>query len=332
MKINDDIVKLVESTNMWDDVNDGTLPSDDVPVSVTEPSPDDVVSTTPVTMTQPTDIGELPVDDESYAPTSMHELGLAVRQLLSDVDVPDSEAPQLWTNIRDYIMRMTSGYDEFVIDRIDDDATQPDERFQLSYDVNESHVRHMIRRIVEVMGDKFVDIDKLVDDNDTDISDINPHDDVMTDFVLSDDDYEMLKNIDTSDNDDVDLSPRGRDKKKHYNTAGEEGMSLKDMAKELGYSGPSGVKNLLYKIEDKIRYFASLDDVWFKNLMTELAMAYVEELRDAVGENLDDDDKKFLDELMDNPDDVLSSPNFRMWAQQFLKQVYKKQLGKRRED
>jgi len=73
-------------------------------------------------------------------------------------------------------------------------------------------------------------------------------------------------------------------------------------------------------------------EVWFKQLMENFAIAYVEELKDAVGENLNPEDVVFLDELMDDPDTVMRLPEFRMWAVDYLKkQVYKKKTGKPRE-
>ena len=109
-------------------------------------------------------------------------------------------------------------------------------------------------------------------------------------------------------------------------------MSLKDIANKMGYAGPSGVKNLLYIIEDKVKYFASLDEVWFRNMMREFAAAYVEELLDAGGKNLAKRDVQFLSDVLADPDEldvIATEEGFRIWAQEGLNKIYKSKSGKR---
>ena len=342
---------LLEANGSWEDVNTGTMPGDeDSPVVITEPEPEEPAVTTPVMVGQPTDLEYLPIDEEDYEPTGADELGRACRLLLKDL--PDEVAGHLWKKINKLVDKTVEDLEESEFAAIDDVETEEDS--PMKEETFRRLVRHLIegpggygRRLgsksqynqgVYADGPSAADLDAIEAGEDIDISDMDelPGGGAKGTVGMSEDDYALLQSLAHSADPDGDgeLDPADvaadeeETRKKKYQTAGQEGMSLGDIAKKMGYSGPSGIKNMLYKLEDKMRYFAALDEVWFKNLMIEFAKAYVEELRDAVGENLDDDDEAFLDGLMKKPNQVLSSGDFRVWAAQGLSKIHKKKQGK----
>lgn len=338
------VAALLESQGGWEDVDAGTVPGDDdSPVVITEPEPEEPVQSTPLMMGQPTELEHLPIDEEDYVPTGADELGRACRLLMKEL--PDEAAGWVWNKVTKLVDKTLDAIaaEEVGLEAMHDkkDITEESFRRLVRKMIREAGKRNPYGRnynqgVYSDDGDKAAAaaaiMDQGIDTGELADMDLLPTGGMAT-MGLSDEDADMLASLRTAagvDKDEEDdAEPAGPKKKGRKNvTAGEHGMSLGDIAKKMGYSGPSGVKNLLYKLEDKMQYFASLDEAWFKRLMIEFAKGYVEELRDAGGANLDDADHRFLDELMDEPDQVLHSPEFRIWAQEYLNKIYKKKLGK----
>lgn len=348
-----DMVSFLREVDGWDSWEDaeplgreGTVPDDDdAPIVVVEPEPPDTVRTTPMMKQQPTELEQLPVHDEDFVPTNAQELSRGLKLLFSEV--PDEAAAWMWKRAR----KLRAKIDQAVDDR---EVTA------------EGRVRSIVRRAIAEAGlgkkrDPWAREAEggIYGDGPTpeELAAIEVGDDDWESkwekqwgdtskaptavMALSDEDADMLASLaKQADPDELDPADRAAEEeaaeeeerkrpKRKYVTTGEEGMTLKDIASKLGYSGASGVRNLIYRLTDKMQYFASLDEVWFNELMETFARAYVEELRDAVGENLDPTEAAFLDELMDDPETVMRLPEFRMWSADYLKTIYKGNLGKR---
>jgi hypothetical protein len=340
------IARMIAEVDMHTDT---TVPGEpDHPIVVVEPEPPDPVVSTPMTMQQPTELDVIPIDEEGYAPTSTDELGRATRLLFKDV--PEEAVGWLWKHVK----RLK--------ERIDSEVK--------STPKNEISLRNIVRRMIiedSRMHHATAGVHDDIEPTYADLDAIERGDDdaSMAVVALSDDDANMLRNIrdKATQDDETDAAagdhtgkpekraPKASEKKKkkpankalakhfpwrtdddlYISSGGEErGASLGDIAKSLGDIGASGVKNLMYRIEDKIAYFGSLDEVWFKEMMHEFAVAYVAELWEAAKENLDDEDIDFLEDLMDKPDTVLRLPEFRMWAHDALDKIYRDDLRRKR--
>lgn len=329
-----------------------TVPGDeDHPIVVNEPMSDEPITTTAVSMRQPTDLEryeQLPVSEPDYVPSTSDELARACRLVLRDV--PNERVAVMWKNI---MKLMDKTADDASIMRTGFESTQ--ERSKMK---NETKVRQVIRHLIKEigygrkkwdttteMGPSSADLDKIEMGLDDDVSDMPeiPVGSKGTGAIkkavmgMSKGDYDLLQSIAGGLGEDpadvvADEEEAEQIRRRKYVTAGEEGMSLKDIASKMGYLVPSSVKNLLYIIEDKIKYFASLDEVWFRDMMREFARAYVEELLDAGGRKLTKADVAFLTDTLvdvDELDQITEMDTFRLWAQEGLNKVYKSQSGKK---
>lgn len=308
-----------------------TVPRGDGPVVIVEPEVDDPVRVTPLHREPQFEPSKLPIDDEDYVPSHGDELGRALRQLFADT--PDEASPWVWRQAL-RISNKLADSDENDGDGEDEMNTQ-----QGTQDTQaEAVVRSVVRRIMnEAPRRRRSTFDRTEPDAVTPRQ-VDRWGDVAEPTAtigLSDADAALLASIDIGD--DVDPADRAADEEEEeivrrakYNTAGEEGMTLAAIAEKLGMAGPSGVKNLLNRVEDKLKYFAGLDEIWFRDLMENLALAYIDELEDVLRKDdaLTPDDEEFFAELRDDPDEVLQSEKFREWSKSFLADIYNAKSGK----
>ena len=329
-----------------------TVPGDDdKPIVVNEPQRDMPIVTTAVSMRQPTDFDryeQLPIGQPDYVPSTSDELARACRLLLRDV--PNEHVSMMWKKITQLVNKTA---DNASIMRTGFEETQEKSKMKTDATMKTEAIRHVIRRLIreagygrrysdtDDLGPSSADLDAIEAGLDEPISSMRELPGSREKFAtmgIRPEDHDMLRAIsrnirdEDSDEDPADISADELETmRRKYVTAGEEGMKLKDIAQKMGYSGPAGVKNLLYIIEDKIQYFASLDEVWFRDMMHEFARAYIEELLDAGGANLTQREVQFLSDLLidvDELDEITEMDTFRVWAQECLNKIYKGKLGK----
>lgn len=316
-----------------------TVPRNGGPVVIVEPEPADPVRQTPMLRDPQLELSKLPIDEEDYEPTHSDELGRALRQLFSDV--PDTAVPWVWKRALALDAQLDTTLSDFDDDEIDGTDEMTD-RKHTSSQTTETIVRQAIRDVLSEARPKTVSQGvkrrRSNFEPTTHFNSWGDSDDPSATIALSDADADMLAAIRKQMGDD-ELDPadavadeeeeeQGKRKAK-YNMAGEDGMTLNDMAKMLGMAGPSGVKNMLNRIDSKIVFFASLDEVWFKKLMLGLANEYIDALQESLEEDgkLTVEDRDFLDDLREDPEQVWSSDNFRAWSKDFLADLYKNQRG-----
>lgn len=280
---------------------------------------------------QPFDEMDLPIHDDDYVPSNSKELAIAVKLLINDIENDDVE--KTWNLIR----------------KIGNEMTSKNRNIQES----EYIVRGLVQGCLAEISDSDMgeptpeELDAIEQKNSRKWGKKREPEAV---YAMSASDADMLASIrsaagiDQADADaDAEEEEEQRKKKAKedkrpgkYNTAGEDGATLDALAAVAGFSGPSGVKNLLYRIEDQVKYFSSLDEKWFKDLMEKLVSAYIEDLIDSLttdekGRKIgkaDPDDVEFLLDLSERPDEVMVQPAFRQWSHDFLQKIYKKGKGK----
>lgn len=107
----------------------------------------------------------------------------------------------------------------------------------------------------------------------------------------------------------------------------QEETSLKDIAAVTGFSGPSGVKNLLYRLQSQIQYFSNVPDNEFDALI-EFAMGeYIDLLEQA--DLIDSNDAA---DMGQNKESVATLPSFKYFLYHALMFPAAKQIEKTSRD
>lgn len=333
-----------EELSSEDEMTQTTMPDDeDHPIVVVEPKPADPVVQTPMMKLQPTELDKLPVDEPDFMPTSADELGRASRMILRDV--PDETVEWMWKKIKRLRDKVDSEMDDKTFMK-----TETRLRNLIRNYLTEAGQRRIIGSRTGVHDDEPSDAELAAIERATGDVDLDDLPDTPDEapaaygrgkpgkksrgnaiMGLSKEDEEALAmarrafGMDGAEPDaadvtaDEDESPA---KKKRYITAGEEGASLKDIAKEFGVS-IAKIKNDLYGITMVTRYTRWLMDEFpqeYTDTMEEFALEYIDAMREAASEDgeLSVEERRFFNHLEENPMDFVSSPEYAPQFRYFI--------------
>jgi len=198
-------------------------------------------------------VAEPPVDDPDFMPGSVEELALAANTLSKEVPSDEIEwyYKQLHKLVNQANDRDLAGPDAEEVEEVDEEVT-----------VQEEAARRVIRNALrEVLAPEEPD------------HDLSPEEEAELDRYRSGgaDDYSSA-GIDYFG--DIEPEPEPE-------AAEPDGISLEDLAQEFGYSGPSGIRQEINRITNKMEYFVqkiSQEDL--DAIMSFAATEYIEVLED----------------------------------------------------